>query len=557
MWHDFDFFDMVEKPPIILCNPNRDQLCSLDLAYRTNYKPRFNAVSEFTFTYPESVEGVVLEAYPLLVSKRHIFIDPIGWFIVVDVEEALDGMKNVKLVTAYSLEAEALNKKITAFSGTYQFSGTAPDGIGVLMDEVLSMIPAWSLAYVDPTVASKSRTFDISDNTVYNFLMTDVEAAYECVFIFDTINRQISVYSRSNATTDTDIYLSHDNLVKRIVKKEKSDEIATCLHVYGNGDLDIRTVNPLGTNKIYDFSYFKNTAWMSQSLIDALNAWEDKVDDFQPVYADTLTIYKNTNASIVVKQTELTDLLSELSTLQAVQKSRIAGGLDHSEIDAKIVAKQAEITDKRAQIASLQKVANSQGAKLTEINNSLSFASNFSTVQLVELSNYIFENTYKNENFVQTDIMTNVEIQEMSQELYDQAQVVIARVAQPRYEFSVEAANFLFMPEFQEFIDQLALGCVVKIEVKEDEIVDAILLEISYSFDDPEDFSITFGNRVRLDNEDFKFSDLIGPALKANSGEVNDIAVNEGFTGYIYASPTRREKIMHFENGLLVDVTVN
>ncbi|MFK5283831.1 hypothetical protein ACI3PL_30070, partial [Lacticaseibacillus paracasei] len=67
---------------------------------------------------------------------------------------------------------------------------------------------------------------------------------------------------------------------------------------------------------------------------------------------------------------------------------------------------------------------------------------NFSSSQLLELNNFIYENTYQNENIIQTDSMTTVEVQDAQQDLYDQAQVVLSRISQPRYEIEFEAINY-------------------------------------------------------------------------------------------------------------------
>jgi hypothetical protein len=551
MYYGFDFFDQFERPAMVLCNPDKTPLYSLDLAYHVNFTARFNALSEISFDYPEYLEDQYLPAYAYLVSKRLIYIDGIGYFIITRPDEELSGKVNVKHVVAQSLEGELLHKKVTAFEGTYQFSGTPPAGLGVLMEEVLRIAPAWSLTYVDPLVADKARTFDVKDNTLYNFLMTDVATAYECVFLFNTVTRGISVYAKDNATTATGIYFSFDNLIKHIQLSEKSDEIATCLHVYGAGDLDVRTVNPLGGVKIYDFTYYKNTDWMSASLIAALDAWEDKVDAQQVPYANALTLYKNTNALLVTAQGELDVLNSEYAALNEILQARIVAGQDHSEIDAQMAAKQTQINSKTAEITGLEGTLASYATALAAINESLSFAQNFTSTQIAELSNYIFENTYQNENFVQTEIMTPVQVQEIAQELYDQAQVVIGRASQPRYEFTVESVNFLYLSEFEHFLSQMELGCTVKVEVREGQVADVILLEIAYSFDDPSVFSIKFGNRIRLDDNDFIFSDLFGPALKNHLGTtVSSAVTTAGETDYLYLGPNYLNKILRFENGI-------
>ena len=78
----FDSNGQVEIPYMILCNPNRDELFSLALAYETKITQRFNGTSEFSFLYPQSIDGggTALEAYSFLKNKRLVLIEGYGIF---------------------------------------------------------------------------------------------------------------------------------------------------------------------------------------------------------------------------------------------------------------------------------------------------------------------------------------------------------------------------------------------------------------------------------------------------------------------------------------------
>ena len=121
----------------------------------------------------------------------------------------------------------------------------------------------------------------------------------QCIFVFDSATREISAIAYENATSQADIFLSFDNLIDNASVSEKTDEITTCLSVYGGGVLNVRGVNPLGTDKIYDFSYYSNTDWMSAGLVLALQNWNSLLDIQQPIYADNLTLLKTYNQEII------------------------------------------------------------------------------------------------------------------------------------------------------------------------------------------------------------------------------------------------------------------
>lgn len=519
MLQKFNYFGEHEDYTIRLCNPNKQQICFLNQGFQQELSLRFNEMSEFHITIPYKTDGEAFPYYDRIKSKKLILIDDIGYFLITTVDETDDGIVKQKTVTAYSLETELAFKKINIFDGTYKFY----DPINVdntLMGKILST-SNWTIGQIDPDLWNVYRTFEIPDSTVYEFLMNDVETSYECVFIFDSFNRTVSAYTLKNLVKNTDIILSYDNLIQSIDINEKSDEIVTALSVYGGNNLGVSAVNPLGTNTIYDFSYFATTEWMSQDLIDAINAWEAEVSSKQTSYSNLLTQYKDKNTEIVTANSALVDLKTDRDAIEGVVKVMIEGDLKNTPeytakvnelnaANAAVAAQESHINDLKTQL----EVINSD---LKAINESLAFSKFFTEAQYEELKIYMVENTYQNESFTTTSEMTNSEIQDMAQSLYNQGKYVLERVSQPRFEFSVESVNFLFLEEFQKFSQQLELGCVINIEKDEAVYVKPVLLELNVQLDDPTNFSLVFGNRYKLDSGEYTFRDLFGDAIKAGS----------------------------------------
>lgn len=514
----FDKFGQPEIPYIILCNPDKTELFSLGLSYETKITKKFNAISEFSFSFPKSIDGGLseIEAYEFIQNKRLVLIEGYGYFQITDANEDLDGSVPVKNVKSEFLEIELVSKRVTAYGGTNKLWDIL-DSQGTILQDMINLAPNWSVGHVDTELLTVYRTFNVSDTNIYNFLTNDVSKAFECIFLFDSINREINVYTQENATTQTDIFLSFDNVISKAEFSEKSDEITTCMSVYGGGTLNIRNVNPLGTDKIYNFSYYKNTNWMSQGLVNALTAWENTILSNQDLYADTLSLLFQYNQELLVLQSDLADLNSDKLTLEGVQAVRIQAGEDYSDINAQIASVQSQIDNQNILIQNKQGQINTSNADLLSINQTVSFENNFTPTQLLELNNFIYENTYKNENIIQTDSMTIPETQEAAQTLYNQAQNVLARVSQPRYEFSLDAINYTGLEEFQVFTEQTELGSEITVELKNGQYITAVLLELEFQFDDPSNFSMTFSNRLRLDNGSFMYSDLIGQVVKTGS----------------------------------------
>lgn len=290
---EFNKFGQTDIPSIVLCNPNLERLFSFEsIMYESSISLKFNALSEFSFNIPKSIDNEknklyfytktneVVNAYTLFQAKRLIYIQDIGYFVITNVTEYDEGSSPYITVESQSIESELLNKKMVNFNGSYPIRTATINGvnyIGVLDYIIENYLPNWTIqTELSSSISERFCYFDISDTTMYSFLTTDFEKGYNAVILFNESGfRTIGVKELDNLEY-TNIYLSHENLIVSSEFSEISDEIATCLHCYGQGDLDIREVNPLGTSTIYNFSYYKNIDWMSQNLIDKITKWEEK-----------------------------------------------------------------------------------------------------------------------------------------------------------------------------------------------------------------------------------------------------------------------------------------
>lgn len=528
----FDYFNQFEIPNISLANPDLTPLYNLGNIYDRSLKLRFNNLSEFSFIADKYQNGTLNPYYDYLDYRRIVSIDGLGHFMIVSKSEHNDGISQYKEIGCQSIETELNFKKLSLFKGTYKFWDLL-DPEPTLMGYISQYLPGWTIGDIDDELNSLYRTFDISDTTIYSFLMNDVSQAYQCIFTFDYLTRTINAHTVTLATTATDIYLSYDNLIENIKIEEITEELVTALNVFGGGNLDIRTVNPLGTNTIYNFDYYKNPNWMSGSLITALTNWENAVSVQQPTYADLLTFLKNLNVQIIDKEAEISLLHTApypdgLDALLSVQAVRIQQGLPIDSVNALILAKQSQISIKEGELVVLEDQKSEVNDALEDVNVALSWDSNFTPELQEELSRYIIGSTYTNPNLVKNDLSTNVEIQETSQTLYDQAVTILAKISEPRYTFSIEAANFVFLKEFQAFINQIELGCVVTIEFDDGNHVYPALLGMDFSYDEPEQFKLIFSNRLRLDDAAFQFSDLFNQSV--------DSGVSTDFNSELWSS---------------------
>ena len=675
----FNYFQQKEIPSLTLCHPNKTKLYSLGLAYSIKNTLRYNALSEIEFEYPQSSDGgaTIDPSYALLQGKMLVLVENVGYYIIHDATEDLSGSVPIKHVIGMSLESEMLSRRLTGFSITGEDAYFA-----TVLQTVLNLIPSWTIGTIDASLLLLNRVFEINNSTIYNFLMNDMSKAFGCIFEFDTFNKTVSAISNVIPSANTNILLSFDNLVKNIQFKEITEEICTALYCYGGGDLDIRNVNPLGSNVIYNFTHFKTANWMSQELINVLTTWEGAVEMLQPTYILRLAELQTLSEEMIALQIDMTTLLGELQSDTVVRETKLhqTPPADTTIEDAAIAAHLISITSKGIDIENKQQAIDFKNSVLRKIVHSLTFTKKISyamfkndvasmtatlgemlgswtniynnnstypffvpnllatktptitaaiidaeligktiltistarlsswtgplsdaekisllvfinqeitlldtlysifqsiipntsitvsideiiirlrtyaqifdpytligvpyiyegyagtyygtpqltDAQYLELTSYIFENTYTNSNIIATESMSVSDVQSQSQQLYNQSLTVLAKTSVPRYEFTGEFLNFMAIKDFSSFISELDLGKVINIKKDDDTTIEAVLLEMSITYDDPTNFGMTFSNSFRLDNSGFIYSDILGAAAQLGS-----IAQPSGFT---------------------------
>ena len=533
----FDYFHQGEIPTFVLCNPNKEQLYALGGISERAYSAKFNAFSELSFRADEYVSGTYMEYYDYLTYRRLIYVDTIGYFMISEVSQMSDGIVRYKEVTCQALEVELSSKRLVVYQSgsTVMVSGSPvpppnPIKLNQLLEELEDKnIPDWTHATIPASISEKYRSFDIADKTVYDFLMTEVEDSYGCVFDFDTVNKIINTYDPNVAISETDIYISHNNVINELTVDEVVDELATCLNVYGGGGMDIRWVNPLGNNNIYDLSYFETTEWMTQSLIDSINIWESAIESASPIYSASAQVliewydYISASTAIYTNKSGSRAVLEELRTIAMTTTygDPLWWAGEVAKLTARIDILTIEINAIDAQITSGCNLVDYTLDSMHVLAETLSFRESFTETEIGKLQPFIIESSYVNANIILTDSMSASNVIIYSEQLYNSASAVLEKTSHPKYTFEVNSVNFMQIEAFQKFRDQLCLGCSITIAVSDSQDIEAILLGMDMNFDDPTDFALVFGNRLRMDDESLKFTDLMGKAI--NAGNANKI----------------------------------
>ena len=71
-----------------------------------------------------------------------------------------------------------------------------------LLHRVLSYAPNYTLKHVDSSLINIQRSFSVDGTSVYDFLTGECAEQFQCIFIFDSTDRTISVYDLCTVCLD-------------------------------------------------------------------------------------------------------------------------------------------------------------------------------------------------------------------------------------------------------------------------------------------------------------------------------------------------------------------
>lgn len=415
---DFSKLDLQEQPVLILKNTAGVPIGTLGSAMNITADIKYNEASVLEFEVPAQVDGVNTPHYDAVIGMRIIELQDIGQFILINPKEVGDGVKKIKYCKAYSLEYEFTFKKLSLASSTYNFwNPVTPDS--TLMQIILEMMPSWSLGYIDSELVGKYRTFEVSDENLYNFIKGTIQESYNCIFDFDTMTRRINVKSAKSTVPTNPVYISNGNLAEEITVEENTENIVTRLDVNGADGVTIRDVNPMGTNQIINLDYFMNTDNFDTALIEKYWSWKDTYKNYQQQYYNLSVEYALQIMRKTTEQAALVELEHEMTSLenqQAVIIQAIASNLEQQSslnaINRQISSKQSEIKAKKAEIEDIEADAAAVYAQLVEINKLTKFESFFTKEEYLQLDRYIKDDSVSESSFVvqTTDSYTDEDV---------------------------------------------------------------------------------------------------------------------------------------------------
>lgn len=524
----YDKNNIPETPYLFLCNPDGKRISSIVDYSDLSLSLKYNDLSELEITVNKILsDGSTQHCYDLLSVWRQIYVDGYGYFIINSIKENdTDSDCITKEITAVSCQSEFTKKKIYLPSGTYKFyDDINPEN--TFLGKIMSKMGSWTIGRVADRTKGLYRTFENMDSTCYELLASEGEDKYEYIAEFDFKNRVLSIVDTSNLVSHSDIRLSYDNVINDITIDSDVDDFVTALSVYGQNDLSITGVNPIGGNVIYNFSAFMTTDWMAQDLIDAINNWKSLIDQKQGIFASSMLSLKNQIEKINGIKASVIDKESEIKSLENQKAVLIATNNDFSEIQAQINQATSELYTLNVNLDTENSVKIQYETDLHDIQSELSFESNFTADQLSILDKYIIEQSYTDDCITVTDSMSYEEIQNQQEQLYDRSVKVLDKLSSPNIEYNTSISNVIFVKELERTRSQLSLSNVITIEKTDGLSYNLMLLEMKIDFDN-HDLSLSFGNNYRLTDPMSRYANLYDRVTSTS----NTISLNKGIWDY-------------------------
>ena len=422
---EFDANGLPETPQLVLKTLGDKMLGIIPGVHNLKLNIKFSEPSEMTFDIPAVLDGEPTPFYDDVTGYKQIYTKCYGVYVIMNPETEADGIMEVKHVTGYSYEKTLESKKLFLEEGTFNFWSPASPTDTVL-GRILEVAPGWSPGYVSPSLIGKYRTFDQYDDYLLSFMYSSAPEKYRCVFVFDTYKKTINVYDADEERPTLPIYLDFDNLIESIGIEEKSDELVTAIRPYGADELSIRNVNPIGTNWIYDLSYFIANGDIREPLASKWVSWRRSILNRQEYYRGLSGLRASATARLIAARATLTDLKGELDTLTAQQSVTIqaqameitAEGRAYQQsllddINRKIAAKKSEVAAQENTVSSIETELDpsnpsSYAGQIQSIARELSVTNYFTEEEYLELSHFFIEQDITEDTFVATDVDTTI-----------------------------------------------------------------------------------------------------------------------------------------------------
>lgn len=453
----FDSYDRAEAPELLLQTLGGKTIGILSNVFDLHLNVKFSEPSEMTFSIGAYSDGARTPYYDDISGFKVIYTKAYGVYLILEPEVVGDGKEEQKNITAYSLEKELEFKQFFLEEGTFNFWNPASP-TNTVLGRILEIASGWHVGEVATSLIGRYRTFDDYNDYLLSFMYNTAPEKFRCIFVFDPYNKTINVYDADETLSPIPIYLDFDTIMQQLDVTELSNELVTAIQPYGADSLDIRAVNPIGTNWLYDLSWFISNGDIPTELATKWTAWQNEVQTNREYYRGLTSMRAAATARLLTEQAALADLEGELESINIQQNTatqqlaveQTDAGREYQEgvlaqLKVAATAKKAEIAAKESLIEDIQEELDDEttgyNALINQIVSTLTLSNYFTEEELTILKRFFVEQTLEEETFVATDVDTTVSGTNSS---YEDFQISITRSKIVKMDFGTDFARDIY-----------------------------------------------------------------------------------------------------------------
>jgi predicted nucleic acid-binding Zn-ribbon protein len=518
IWDDLTQYTQGLKYKLILQKPDGTELFSIPESYEKTFTGSLKDVDEFSFSLPYYLDtgepnphwDKIKTGYNLYIrleqpETEEYFYESRFKIISMNNISTEDGILK-KEIYCKSLEIELSRKIISLFKGSkviYRFqheidswsaSSEFPTKQSFIDSGILNVIcninNGWSVneSLVDSSYNGVYRFMDVDSQACLDFLLNVVQSSFSCLFTFNCITRQIGCKNIINLGNFKGLFLSDNNYIIDHTEEIDDSDIVTKLYMYGSENLNFRSKNITGEDYILDLSYYRNLDYMSQSLMDSLDAYDTLLESKNGDFASLLSNLNTYTSNLSVQKSALTLLETQLKTLEIALDELKEEKADLTSKNIEIAAKNAEISAKNAEIATTNANITSVTASIEALQTEILISNNFSLEEISELDQFIFERKSVDDTFVDAG------------ELLEEAKKIITKTNQPRIAFQINIVNLYGIVEDPTLWTKITMGDIGVIKLDKFK-TDVELRILGFVFkEDENDLSLSFANKYNIND---------------------------------------------------------
>jgi hypothetical protein len=133
----------------------------------------------------------------------------------------------------------------------------------------------FTIGTISNTIAAKYRSnIDFNNITVHQAIK-DIAESFDAIPVFDSVNKTVSFYAENEYGENNGLVLKYATYLKSINKEIDASKIITNARALGKDNITVSLINPTGSDKWEDYSYFLDSYYIPYTEGELTN---DKVN---------------------------------------------------------------------------------------------------------------------------------------------------------------------------------------------------------------------------------------------------------------------------------------